>query len=71
MSLAKSVSAVAAVIFVVACAAGWICLRLARLDRGMWRLETFVFSAGVGLIFGMYPAVRAARLDPVDAIRHE
>ncbi len=34
-------------------------------------LLAFLFSAGVGVFFGLYPAVSASQMDPIQALRHE
>ncbi len=46
--------------------AGW-----PTIISGQTVAAAFVFSLSVGLFFGLYPANRAARLNPIDALRYE
>jgi len=39
-------------------------------DPGI-NLLSLVFSAAIGVLFGYFPARRAARMDPIEALRHE
>jgi putative ABC transport system permease protein len=47
-------------------------LPLENAEIPLWAmLLAFGFSAAVGVIFGMGPAIKASRLDPIEALRHE
>ena len=47
-------------------------LSMKHAEIPLWAIVlAFGFSAGVGVVFGMGPAIKAARLDPIEALRHE
>ena len=39
--------------------------------NNQFAILALVVSAGIGLFFGIYPAIRASRLHPIDALRYE
>ena len=46
--------------------------QLDQADIPFWAVVlSFAFSALTGIVFGMFPAIKASRLDPIEALRHE
>jgi putative ABC transport system permease protein len=63
---------VAGVVAGLAAAAGGAALLNVPFVLNLWIVTVaFLFSGAVGVVFGYFPARKAARLNPIDALRHE
>jgi putative ABC transport system permease protein len=68
----SSLGGVAGILLAITTAAGLANILKVPLIYDVWiMLMAFVFSAAVGIMFGYFPARKAARLDPIEALRYE
>jgi len=68
----SSLGGVVGIILAISVSAGLANMLKVPLVYDVWiMLLAFLFSAAVGIIFGFFPARKAAQLDPIEALRYE
>jgi putative ABC transport system permease protein len=68
----SSLGGVAGILLAITASAGLANMLKVPLVYDVWiMLMAFIFSAAVGIIFGFFPARKAARMDPIEALRYE
>jgi putative ABC transport system permease protein len=68
----SSLGGIVGILLAITASAGLANMLKVPLVYDVWIMVlAFFFSAAVGVIFGFFPARKAARLDPIEALRYE